>query len=162
MDGRRDQDRGTRRALRCDETRVLLMGYIDGELRPEQVHSVEDHLAVCVDCRGEERAYRRLGEVTEEMIEASAPRAAYDDAWAGIYSRLERRTGWVLMSLGVTLLMLFGVWELVNEFLLDPEVPWMARLGVGTFAGGSVLLLVSFLRERLYRDRTERYREVQR
>ncbi len=163
MDSReRQHDPGLRRVLRCEETRVLLMGYIDGELSPSMVQKVEDHLALCVECRGEERAYRRLGEVTEEMIVRSAPNVALDEAWAGIYSRLERRVGWILMSVGLTVLTLFGAWELLQEFLLEPDVPLVARLGVGTLVVGSVVLLVSFLRERLYRDRTERYREVER
>lgn len=163
MDGRdRKPDSGRGRVPRCDETRVLLMGYIDGELEPEQIRRVEDHLAVCVECQSEERAYRRLGEVTEAMIEATTPALSTDAAWAGIYSRLERRIGWILTWAGLTLLTLFGAWQLVHDFLLDPAQPFMVRVGTGALVAGGVVLIVSFVRERLFHDRSERYREVQR
>ena len=151
-----------RRTLRCEESRVMIMGYLDGELEAEEVRRLEDHLAVCVDCRSEERAYRRLGKVTEEMIEAGRPIVNHDAAWAGIYSRLERRLGWILMWAGLTVLTLFGGWHFVNGFLLDPAVPLTLRLGTGALTGGAIILFVSFVRERLFRYRTERYREVQR
>ena len=34
----------------CDEISVQLVGYVDGELSPEQVHAIEEHLASCPDC----------------------------------------------------------------------------------------------------------------
>lgn len=47
-----------------------------------------------------------------------------------------------------------------DRFLLDPEVPLVIRLGVGTLTLGALLLLTNILRERLYRRKTERYDEV--
>lgn len=151
-----------KRALRCQQARVMLMGYLDGELSSQHVRQIEDHLAVCVDCRSEERAYRRLGKVTEEMIEARRPSANADVAWAGIYWRIERRIGWLVASAGLTVLTLFGLWRLINGFLLDPSAPLALRVGTGGLLVGGVILLVSFVRERLFHRRTERYREVQR
>ncbi len=153
---------GEKRALRCQEARVMLMGFLDGELSPQEVRQIEDHLAVCVDCRSEERAYRRLGKVTEEMIEAGRPSANADVAWAGIYSRIERRIGWFLTWAGLTVLTLFGLWQMINGFLLDASAPLALRVGTGGLLAGGVILLISFVRERLFHRRTERYREVQR
>ena len=34
----------------CDEISVQLVGYVDGELSPEQVHAIGEHLASCPDC----------------------------------------------------------------------------------------------------------------
>lgn len=149
-------------ALRCEDALVMLMGYLDGELSGQEVRQIEDHLAVCVDCRSEERAYRRLGEVTEEMIETARPSVDPNAAWAGIYSRLERRVGWLLTGLGLTLLLLFVGWNMVSELLMDSSAPLSVRLGIGALTAGGIVLLVSFVRERLFRDRTERYREIQR
>ena len=153
---------GEQRALRCQEARVMLMGFLDGELSPQEVRGIEDHLAVCVDCRSEERAYRRLGKVTEEMIEAGRPEASADVAWVGIYSRIERRIGWFLAWAGLTVLTLFGLWQMINGFLLDASAPLALRVGTGGLLVGGVILLISFVRERLFHRRTERYREVQR
>ncbi len=156
------QGRGGGATVRCEQARVLLMGYIDGELEAEQRARLEDHLAVCVDCRSEERAYRRLGQLTETIRRHGGSAADADAAWAGIYSRLERRLGWILMSAGLSVLILFGLWQMAREFLLDASVPLALRVGLGTFVAGCVVLLVSFARERWARDRQERYREIER
>lgn len=152
---------GSTRALRCEEARVLLMGYIDGELQPGELRLLEDHLAVCVECRREELEFRRLEEVTEDMLnEEIAASIDVDDAWQSIYRRLERRTGWLLLSAGLILLIGYGAWELLTEFFLDSEAPVLVRLGVGAALGGTIVLLVSIGREVLFKYRSERYREV--
>jgi anti-sigma factor RsiW len=137
------------------------MGYIDGELKPGEVRLLEDHLAVCVECRREELEFRRLEEVTGDMLnEEIAASIDVDDAWQNIYRRLERRTGWLLLSAGLILLIGYGAWQLLTEFFLDSEAPVLVRLGVGAALGGTIVLLVSIGREVLFKYRSERYREV--
>lgn len=152
----------TGRALRCDEARVLLMGYIDDELAPGDRRRVDDHLAVCVDCRGEERAYRRLGEVTGAALRSEVVEVDPGVAWVRIYERLESGLAYVLLWAGISLLTAYGLWQFAAGFLLDPEGPVVVRLGTGMLAAGGLLLLLSFIRDRLARNRRERYREVQR
>lgn len=151
-----------KRALRCEEARVLLMGYIDGELDPAEVARVEDHLAVCVSCRREERSYRSLGDLTEAGLEGGDIEVSTEAAWESIYGRLERRVGWVLTWIGILVLSGYGLWHFVDDFLLDPEAPLVVRVGVGALGAGALTLLISFLRETLWKHRNERYREVQR
>ena len=148
------------RALRCEEARLLIMGFIDGELGPAETRRLEDHLAVCVACRREETAFRKLGEVTDEMVNEELPPLSVDDAWQTIYRRLERSTGWLLFSAGLILLLGFGAWQFLFEFLLDPEVPLIARLGAGGIVAGTIILLVSIGRESWTKYQSERYREV--
>jgi len=152
----------TGRALRCEEARVLLMAYIDGEIEPQEASRLEDHLAVCVDCRRDERAYRRLEEVTGEMVNEEVPRSEVEAAWDRIYWRLERTLGWALMSVGLIIVTLYGAWHFLNDFLLDPGPPLVLRIGVGVLLAGIVVLLVSIGRERWLAYKTERYREVDR
>lgn len=149
-----------RRALRCEEARVLLMGYIDGELGPAKAGRLEDHLALCVSCRREERSFRSLGDLAESGLQGGD--VSTEQAWEGIYGRLERRVGWTLLWIGILVLSGFGLWQFVGEFLTAPDVPIAVRVGVGTLVGGCLVLLVSFVRETLARGRSERYREVQR
>ncbi len=148
--------------LRCEEARILLMGYIDGELQPAEVRRIEDHLAVCVPCRREEQGFRKLGEVTEEMLNEELPTLDIDAAWETIYRRLERSAGWLLLSAGLILLLGYSGWNVLNEFFLNPEVPLIVRLGAGGTLGGGIVLLVSIGREVLTKHRGERYREVKR
>lgn len=160
-DDGRHREVGAGRGLRCEEARVRLMGYLDGELEPRQARLLEDHLAVCVACRREELAYRRLGTLADSMGEGDGSMDVRE-AWETIYARIERRLGWVLVSMGLIVLTGFGMWTLMSEFLVDPEVPLIARFGVGAAAAGMIVLLVSFGRERLFRRKAERYTEVQR
>ena len=153
---------GSNRTLRCEEARILLMGYLDNELASDEVRQIEDHLAVCVECRREEQEFRKLGEVTEDMLNEEIVGFDIDDAWQNIYRRLERSTGWLLLSAGLILLGGYASWALLTGFFLDPENPLIPRLGVGAVLGGAIVLLVSIGREVLTKYRSERYREVKR
>jgi predicted anti-sigma-YlaC factor YlaD len=148
--------------LRCDEARLKLMEFLDGELAPAEVPRLEDHLAVCVDCRHEEKLYRRLEEVTAEMANEEYPNVDIEVAWETIYRRMERGIGWLIMSVGLIILLGYGAWQMLNEFLLDPEVPVLVRFGTGAAVAGAIVLLISIGREVTTKSRSERYREVQR
>ncbi len=154
-----DQRGPAEAVLKCADARVLLMGFIDGELSADEARQVEDHLAVCPACRGELASYQQLGRAADSLA-TEAPLVNTDLAWERIYDRITRGVGWLLLWVGVTLMAGFGLWAFGSEFLLDSEVPLVMRLGAGTFAVGSLLLLVNILRERLFRRKTERYDEV--
>ena len=155
-------DAGGGPVLRCEEARILLMGYIDSELQPAEVRRIEDHLAVCVPCRREEQGFRKLEEMTEEMLSEELPTLDIDAAWETIYRRLERSVGWLLLSAGLILLLGYTGWNMLDEFFLNPEVPLIVRLGAGGGLSGVIVLLVSIGREVLTKHRSERYREVKR
>jgi anti-sigma factor RsiW len=146
-------------AIKCADARVLLMGFIDGELSADEARQMEDHLAVCPACRGELATYQQLGRAADSLAKET-PLVNTDLAWERIYDRIARGAGWLLLWVGITLMAGFGLWTFASEFLLDADVPLVMRLGAGTFALGSLFLLVNILRERLYRRKTERYDEV--
>ena len=156
-----DQRGPTGAVLRCADARVLLMGFIDGELSADEARQMEDHLAVCPACRGEFATHQQLGRAAD-LLAQEEPVANNDLAWERIYDGIARGAGWILLWVGMTLLAGWGLWVLGAEFVLDPEVPLVIRLGVGTFTLGALLLLTNILRERLYRRKTERYDEVMR
>ena len=81
--------------------------------------------------------------------------------WQGIYNRLERGTAWILLSLGAAILLLYGAWHLIADFLLDAAYPLMLRLGVGVATAGTVVLAVSVVRERIRLYPVDRYEEVE-
>lgn len=156
-----DQRSAARPVPGCTDARVLLMGFIDGELSADEARQMEDHLAVCPACRGELATYQQLGRAADSLAKEE-PVVNTDLAWERIYDRLARGAGWLLLWVGITLMAGWGLWVLGAEFLVDPEVPLVMRVGVGAFALGSLLLLINILRERLFRKKTERYDEVMR
>ncbi len=115
-DGERRQGGSPGPVLPCEEARIKLMEYLDGELAPAELPRLEDHLAVCVSCRREEMVYRRLEEVTEQMADEEYPDVDIEVAWETIYRRMERGFGWLIMSVGLIVLLGYGAWQLLNEF----------------------------------------------
>jgi hypothetical protein len=90
------------------------------------------------------------------------PDAFWDQYWLGVYNRMERGLAWVLLSIGGAILVGFGMWQLVNEFFLNAEVPLLLRFGLGITIAGSAVLLISLIRERMRMWRHDPYKEVQR
>lgn len=56
--------------------RALLDPYVDGELSPERMVEVEQHLASCQDCLGQVRLTSSIKLSTREMVRRSAPVSA--------------------------------------------------------------------------------------
>lgn len=89
-----------------------------------------------------------------------------DDAWDGYrertYNRLERRVGWILLSIGVMVLAGYGLYELVVFLVADAGTAWWIRAAVGAACVGFAVLVVSVIRERIFVWKRDPYREVKR
>ena len=145
----------------CDKALMLLMGHLDGELDESSERDLMAHLEECESCRGEERSYRRLTAMTDSIGFIEPTETEWRAHWQGIYNKLERGTAWILLSLGATILLLYGAWHLIADFLLDAAYPLMLRLGVGVATAGTVVLAVSVVRERIRVYPVDRYEEVE-
>jgi anti-sigma factor RsiW len=61
--------------MNCEESKILLHGYLDGELDPPGSIALEAHLASCKDCRKEFERYKDLGVAIRETAQYfTAPR----------------------------------------------------------------------------------------
>jgi predicted anti-sigma-YlaC factor YlaD len=141
----------------------LLMGRLDGELSPEQERELDEHLQTCAECREELTGFRRMNEMAGRMRFSEPQDEVWDAYWRGIYNRLERGVGWILVSLGAILLLGFGAFRLVETLLTDPTVELVVKIGLSALLLGVVVLVVSLVRERVFGLRSDRYsREVKR
>jgi len=145
-----------------DKYRIMLSGYIDNELTPEDKMELERHLSACQDCRRELEAFNKLKEVTGAMRYADIPEYVWENYWKGIYRRVELGLGWLLLSIGVIIILGFGLCALVQKFLLNPQEPFLLRIGVAAGGLGLIILLVSLIRERLFAYNRDRYKEIRR
>ena len=148
--------------MKCEQWKPLLAGYMDGELTRAESDRLKGHLSHCSECREDLVHLGELKEVTDRMKHEHLPDAFWDQYWLGIYNRMEKGLAWVLLSVGGALLLGFGLWELVNEFLLNSEVAFIPRLGTGILIAGVAVLTVSLARERIRTWRTDPYKEVKR
>ena len=142
--------------MSCDTFKPLLMGYLDEELTALEAVRVEQHLEECHDCTAELDDFRKLKEVTRNM-RVVMPDDKYWDEY-----RLERKAGWILLSLGSIILSAYGLYWVIAEVFLDKNVHPVIRIGVLTLIVGFCTLLVSVLRERFFLSKSDKYERIKR
>jgi len=145
-----------------DKYRIMLSGYIDGELTDEEKTEIEEHLKSCTECRTELDTFLKLKEVTGAMKYADIPEYVWEKYWCGVFRRCERGLGWILFSIGAMILLAFCGYHLVKDFFLNPDEPIILKFAIAFGGLGLIILIVSAIRERLFAYNRDRYREIQR
>jgi len=136
--------------------------YVDGLMSSGEEAAFLKKIENNPELKTELAAQQKLKEVTDGMNLAQLPDEIWDGYWKGVYRQIERGAGWFFLSAGLIILLSFGVFHFVSDFLLNPEVPLIARLGITIGGLGIIILLVSIARERYFACRHERYEEVER
>lgn len=113
------------------------------------------------DGRREFEEMGRFEEVMSKMELKKPPKKMWQLYWTSIYNRLERRIGWILLSIGAMIFLFFGGYKMVEGIIQDPSTPLVLKVGILVFIAGIVVLLVSVIRERLFVRKRERYKEVE-
>jgi len=140
--------------------RELLAGYVDGELSEDERLAFEQELQRDPDLRAELEEFTKLKEVTGMIQYADLPDEVWECYWQSLYRKLERGIGWILFSIGAIVLLSFGLFQVFKELYIDPQVPVLIKVSVTALGIGLVILLVSFVRERLFAYRRDRYGKV--
>jgi len=143
-----------------DRLKELLTAYADGELDEEGRREVEKRLAESENLRRELESLQKMKRLTSHMQLAQPEEEVWKMYWNQVYNRIERGIGWILLSVGAIILLSFGAFHFVQDFLLDPEPHLIIKIGVSAAILGVIILLVSVLRERLFIRKTDRYREI--
>lgn len=146
----------------CEIYKPLLMGYLDQELTELETVRVEQHLKECSTCPTELADFRKLKEVTKTMRLVMPDDKVWDAYWSNVYNRLERRIGWILVSIGAILLGSYAFYKVLAEAFLDPNIPVIVRIGLIALVVGICTLLVSVLRERFILSKSDKYERIKR
>ena len=80
----------------------------------------------------------------------------------GVYRRMERGLGWILLSAGAIPLLLYGGWQFASDWFTNDAVPLWLRIAGGAMGAGVIILFVSVLRETLFFRKNERYKDIER
>lgn len=139
----------------------LISSYLDGELDREQEKIVFSHLESCPECRKEFEEMKKLEEVMSRLELKKPPQEVWQTYWSSVYNRLERRAGWILLSIGAIILFFFGGYKVVESIIRDPSVSIVLKCGILTGMGGIAVLLVSLAREQFFVRKRERYKEIE-
>lgn len=145
-----------------DTFKTLMMGYLDGELTELERERMERHLEECAECRAEAEAFSKLKDLTRPMKLSMPEEAYWEQYWSSVYNRLERRAGWILLSIGAALLASYGCYLLATRILLGSEAPLPLRAGLAALLLGFFTLLASVIRERIHLRGSDKYRRIER
>ncbi|MFH1679951.1 MAG: zf-HC2 domain-containing protein [Candidatus Eisenbacteria bacterium] len=138
------------------------MAFLDGEMDGEARARFEEHLAACPRCRSEFEPLSRVKEVTTRMKLADREDRDWELYWGRVYNRMERDAGWILLSVGATVLFSFGAYRVFLGVWNDASLPVVVRIGIGCALLGIVVLFVSVARQRFHAWLRDPYRRVQR
>jgi hypothetical protein len=143
-----------------ERLRHLLMAEVDREISSEERAELALALERDDGLRTELETFQRLKEVTDTMSPKLAPGETWDMYFEDVYRRLERGIGWVLISLGSIILGTWGLWNVVRGLIEDTSAPAYIRWSILALIAGLVVLFVSVLRERLFVERDDPYKDV--
>lgn len=146
--------------MTCLEAAPLISGLLDHELTEDENGSLRQHLDQCPTCTDEVASLQRVRETLGQVRLWEPPPEAWDKLRLEVYHRVERATGWVLVSAGMVALIAYGAWHLATTVLVDPVIPLAVRWGIGLVSSGLVVLGASALRNRIIIARQERYGRV--
>jgi predicted anti-sigma-YlaC factor YlaD len=142
------------------EDAALLSAYVDGELAAQDLARVEAYLAENAAARREVEKIRQLKTMTGSLRLKDPPPEEWEIFWRGVYNRLERSVGWLLLLAGLVICGGWAMWQLAVALYLSENLPMIVKLAVGLGASGLLVLLVSVIRERIYKRQRTRYRHV--
>lgn len=146
----------------AERTRDLLTAVLDGEAGEEEVRELEERMRDDPELERELREMQRIKEVTMNVRLKQPPVELWSSYWEGVYRRLERGLGWLLVSTGAAVLLISGVITGLRAVLADTELAWWLKGAILAIAAGALVLLISVIREKLFLHRSERYKDVQR
>ena len=148
--------------MACEEYKELLMGYLDDELTNEQKQKLNEHLSRCSQCATELEEFKKIKTITDQVTLLEPEDRLWQDYWTGIYNRIERNLGWILLSIAGILILISGGFKLIEELIQDPAIGITLKIGLLLLIIAMAVLFVSILRERLYFWKSDRYKDVRR
>ena len=148
--------------MNCERSHLLITGYLDGELNPEEQTELLEHLEHCPACEDELRQHRKLKEITVRMRFKEPEERVWELYWSNVYNRVERGVAWILLSLGAVLLLSYATYALLEEAFFDQGLSLVVRIGVVFLVVGFYALMASIIRERLAIRRSDRYEGIKR
>jgi anti-sigma factor RsiW len=78
----------------CESVRESLGAWLDGELKPADARSIQQHLDQCVACARERRQLNEVDSLLKRVIGSGAQEIAFEPFWRGVQQRIEDRRTW--------------------------------------------------------------------
>jgi len=143
-----------------ERIRRLMMASIDGENTPDGEAELQQHLLRDRSLAEEYQQLKNLKTMTSQSRLKEPPPELWDTWSRSSFTKVERGIGWILLTTGALVLILYGAWVALSDLLTDPDIAWWIRAAVVAVTAGAVILLVSLVRERIYLHKHERYKDI--
>ena len=144
--------------MNCNEIKILMMGYLDGELSGEDREKVETHLHTCTQCKKEFEKYTKLDVVTKSLNLIEPSDKEWERFWMKIYNRIERKAAWICIVSGIVILAVYSGYRVATSDDLSLPV----KTGTLMLVLGFLFLFVSVLRGHFAVRKHDKYRSVRR
>jgi hypothetical protein len=137
-------------------TQYRLMAYVDDEMPPGERLAFETQLAEDPDLAAQVAEFRSLADFTNSMTLAEPTDHEMQRFWRSFYNRSEWQLGWILVVLGGSVLLGYGLYELMQI------ESWIIKGSSGSLILGAGLLRWNTIRQKMRTHRLDRYRGVTR
>jgi ferric-dicitrate binding protein FerR (iron transport regulator) len=145
-----------------ERIRSLMMAALDNECSPAERRELEQALQQNPALQSEWRELQRVKEVSTMMSVRKPPEEVWSSYWAQVYARNERKVAWLLISIGAVVLLSWGLWQTILNVLGEMGLPDFIKVAIGILSLGVVVLAVSVVREKLFVNKHERYKDIER
>jgi hypothetical protein len=143
-----------------DRIKQLMMASIDGESTPEEEAELKQMLIQDRELAEEYQQLKNLKIMTSQTRIKEPPSELWDSYSQTLFVKLERGIGWILFTIGALVLLFYGAWLALSDLLTDPGIAWWLKASIVALVSGCIVLLVSLIRERIYMNKHERYKDV--
>ena len=140
-----------------ERARVLMMGFIDDELSE---HLRREFIQRCYEdpeLAAELAQYRRLNDITNSIVLKEPEDYEYERFFNRIGNRIERRLGFILLSLGAVVVLVSSLFAIYSS-----PIGTGLKIGIAIGLVGLFLVASSVLRLKKRVRRLDRYEGVQR
>ena len=141
---------------------LMVMAAIDGELGPDEKEEFENYVRRYPECRDEWEQFKKVKEVTKQMKLKSPADETWDSYWLNVYNRIERGLGWIFLSIGTIIVLVYAAYQFLIGLFGDADVPVFVKAGIFLLVAGVIFLLISVARERFFVRKSDPYKEVER
>ena len=144
--------------MECTRYQTDGMRLLDDELPVAERLQYEAHVRTCDVCRRELDALGRVVGLTDQLKLRVSDDAYWKGYWEGVYRRTERRLGFLLLTAGGVMLLLY----LLVRALRSPLLWTFEGVSGAVILLGLIVLFISVARERYHEHKDDPYREVER
>jgi len=143
---------------RCEKNKIMLSAMVDNELPPQSVVELNEHMVRCETCR---REYDQLCKVSSQLNKSGfeiPEDERMDQFWNAPYTGLAKKLSFLLISAGVMILFLVGLYQ----FFILESPHGLEAWAVAAIIIGIIFFMATLITNRIQTYKTDPYKEVKR